>query len=324
MKKELCIIIPMYNVEKYIEKAVKSITESNLSSDFYDILIVNDGSTDKGVEIVEELAKNLPNLILLNQENGGASKARNKGIDTANSNYIWFVDSDDRVEKDISIIKKNIENHPDVDIFLYSYNWINENGICIGQGSTQPKVKHNIVITGREAIRQGYTPGSVCGLIIRKDYLNSIGLKFVEGITHEDVVFTFELFAKAVKVYFSDDIIYNYDFRTGSVTKATDMQKFIKYNVDEAIVPTFFYNLSESFNRTDPELSKLIRQYADDAVFGLVYNLYRKRKTWIPLGVNRAVLTKLKEDGLYPLKGTFESWKKRIMSIFLNIEHLIS
>lgn len=324
MNKKLCIIIPMYNTEKYIARTVKSITESNLPTDFYDILIVNDGSTDKSREVVESLIEHNSNLCLVNQENGGASKARNRGIDDVDFDYIWFVDSDDRVEQNISIIQENISKYPDVDVFLYKYNWINENKVCIGQGSTQPKVKHDMVLSGCEAIWQGYTPGSVCGLIIKKDYINNIGIKFIEGITHEDVIFTFELFAKAKKVYFSNDIIYNYDFRTDSVTKASSVQKLINYNVDEAMVPSYFYRLSRSFEKSDPKLSHIIHQYANDTLFGCVYNLYKNRETWKPLGVNKAVISKLKEEHLYPLKGPFDSWKKRLASIFLNIEFLIS
>ena len=324
MYKKLNIIIPMYNAEKFIDRTINSIIQSNLPTDFYDILIVNDGSTDKSQELVESLIKNISNLHLINQENGGASAARNSGIRHSDCKYIWFVDSDDRVEKELSIIPQLLEELPDIDVFLFSYNWINENGKWIGLGSTQQMVKHNETISGRDAILQGYTPGSVCGLIIRKDYLENNSFKFVEGMTHEDVIFTFELFAKAHKVYFSNEIIYNYNFRTDSVTKATNIDKLISYNVDEAMVPFYFYKLSNSIKNKDPELSQIISQFADNTLFGCVYNLFRNKKKWKPLGVNQAVIQKLKDNQLYPLRGPFNSWKKRIMSILLNIEPLIS
>lgn len=324
MSKELNIIIPMYNAEKFIDRTVSSILHSNLPTDFYDILIVNDGSTDKSQELVETMMKSISNLRLINQENGGASAARNSGVSHSDCKYIWFVDSDDRVEKELSIIPQLLEKLPDIDVFLFSYNWISRNGKWLGVGSTQQMVKHNETISGRDAILQGYTPGSVCGLIIKKNYLVNNNFKFIEGITHEDVIFTFELFAKAHKVYFSNKIIYNYIFRTDSVTNATNIDKLISYNVNEAMVPFYFYKLSKSINSKDLELSQIIRQYADNALFGCVYKLYRNRKKWKPLGVNQAVIQKLKEYQLYPLKGPFNSWEKRMISILLNIESLIS
>lgn len=314
----------MYNAEKFIERTVNSIIQSNLPITYYDILIVNDGSTDNSRELVETMMKKIPNLRLINKENGGASAARNTGLDNSECDYIWFVDSDDIVEKDLSIIPKLLNNSPDVDVFLFSYNWVNKNGKWVGVGSTQKQVKHDEIIAGRDAILQGYIPGSVCGLIIRRKYIINNEFKFVEGMTHEDVIFTFELFVRAHKVYFSNEIIYNYNFRTDSVTQATDLDKIISYNVDEAMVPSYFYKLSKSIEDTDNELSKKIRQYADSALFGCVYNLYRNRKEWKPLGINQAVIKKLKDNQLYPLKGPFHSWKKRLMSMLLNIEPLIS
>lgn len=312
----------MYNAGEFIERTINSIIQSNLPTDFYDILIVNDGSTDKSQELVETMMNSISNLRLINQENGGASAARNSGIKHSDCKYIWFVDSDDKVEKNLSIIPELLQKLPEVDVFLFSYNCIKENGKWVGLGSTQQMVKHNETISGRDAILQGYIPASVCGLIIKKEYVVNNNFEFIEGMTHEDCIFTFELFAKANKVFFSNEIIYNYLFRTDSVTKATNIDKLIKYNVDEAMVPLYFYKLSKSIK--DSELSQIIRQYADNALFGCVYNLFRNRKKWKPLGVNQAVIQKLKENQQYPLKGPFNSWKKRMMSILLNIEPLIN
>lgn len=324
MSKKLNIIIPMYNAEAFIERTVLSIVQSNLPVDFYDILIVNDGSTDKSAEKVNNLRKYIPCIRLIIQENGGASKARNTGIENVESDYIWFVDSDDRVEKNLSMIPNIINNYPNLDVYLFKYNWINEQGVHVGYGSTQSSVTHNQIISGHDVILQGYTPGSVCGLLINRNYLKKTGIKFQEGMTHEDVVFTLELFAKARKVYFSDEVIYNYVFRTDSVTQPNSLNKLIKYNVDEAKVIPYFYKISQSLQNSDIILSQKIYEYANNTLFGCVYNLFRKRKEWKVLGVNKAVISYLKDNDLYPLKGPFETWKKRLASMFLNIECLVS
>lgn len=324
MSKKLCIIIPMYNAEKYIERTLHSITESNLPIDFYDILVVNDGSKDNSKEMVESFMEHIPNLHLINQENGGSSVARNTGIDHSNSDYIWFFDSDDKAERDLSVIVQLLSDYPEVDIFDFEYNWVNEKNEIFGHGSSHPTVIHNEVIPGRDAILQGYTAGSVCGLLLKRSYLNEKNLRFKIGITQQDVELSFRLFAYARKVMFRHELIYNYMIRQDSISKALDAKKKTKYECDKVEIIKSFRLLSSSFEASDKELSKHIRKYADGALFGCVYNLYKKKKEWKPLGINHAVITEMKKSNLYPLKGPFDSWKKRIASIFLNIEPFIS
>lgn len=95
---KLSIIVPMYNVEQYIEKCLKSLLNQDLSRDDYEILIINDGSKDRSKHIVNEYMKNNKNIRMINQKNGGQSKARNTGIDNAKGEYLFFVDSDDYIE----------------------------------------------------------------------------------------------------------------------------------------------------------------------------------------------------------------------------------
>ena len=324
MSKKLNIIIPMYNAEAFIERTVHSIVQSNLPADFYDILIVNDGSTDRSHEVVVNMMKTTPHLRLINQENGGASVARNTGIENSDSDFIWFFDSDDKAENDLSIIPQIMNENPQVDIFDFEYNWVNDKNEIFGHGSSHPSVIHNQVIQGRDAILQGYTAGSVCGLILKRSFLNDHHLRFKVGITQQDVELSFQLFAHAKKVMFRYEVIYNYLIRQDSISKALDAKRKTKYELDKAEIIMSFRKLALSFEETDPELSQRIRKYADGALFGCVYNLYKNRKVWKSLGVNKAVIQKLKDSQLYPLKGPFDSWKKRLATMLLNREWLIA
>lgn len=324
MSKKLCIVIPMYNAEAFIERTIKSITESNLPSDFYEIVIVNDGSTDKSAEVVGRLTKTIPNIILLNQKNRGSSVARNTGLSNTDSDYIWFIDSDDKAEKDLSIIPELINMYPEVDVFDFEYNWVNEKNEIFGHGSSHPSVEHDKIIRGRDAILQGYTAGSVCGLILKLSFLNTNNLRFKEGITQQDVELSFRIFAHASHVMFRYEVIYNYLIRQNSISKAVDAKRKTKYECDKVEIVKSFRQLSSYFEDTDKELSSHIRQYADGALFGCVYNLYRNRKKWRPLGINKAVIFKLKNENMYPMKGPFGTLKKTIASYLLNLEWVIS
>ena len=113
---KLSIIIPVYNVEKYVEKCLRSCAEQDLPSDEYEIIVVNDGTKDSSLEIVERVAKDYSNIAIISQENAGLSAARNKGLSLAKGEYIWFIDSDDWIEKNClqKIIRKCFEDGLDV------------------------------------------------------------------------------------------------------------------------------------------------------------------------------------------------------------------
>ena len=110
MEKVLSIIIPVYNVEKYIYECLDSIIYQKNCINDCEIILVNDGSTDSSGDICKKYAKKYKNIKYLSKKNGGLSDARNFGIENASGNYIWFIDSDDYIQKDcISKIVKAIK-----------------------------------------------------------------------------------------------------------------------------------------------------------------------------------------------------------------------
>ena len=112
------IIIPIYNVEKYIEQCFTSIYAQDISEDIFEVIAVNDGTPDNSMSIVKTIASQHKNLVIINQENQGLSVARNTGLDHAKGEYIWFVDSDDWLTKDsLSIVLDTIISYPKIDVF---------------------------------------------------------------------------------------------------------------------------------------------------------------------------------------------------------------
>lgn len=96
---DLSIIIPVYNVELYIERCINSITSQNIID--YEIICINDGSTDRSLEVLYSLQKNNPKIKVFNQQNCGLSATRNRGIELSGGKYILFVDSDDYLEENV-------------------------------------------------------------------------------------------------------------------------------------------------------------------------------------------------------------------------------
>ena len=96
---KLSIIVPMYNVELYIEKCLLSCLNQDLPASDYEIIVVNDGSPDSSLAIAERIASLYDNLTIVSQKNAGLSAARNKALSLAKGKYVWFVDSDDRIQE---------------------------------------------------------------------------------------------------------------------------------------------------------------------------------------------------------------------------------
>ena len=112
----LSIIVPIYNTEKYLEDCLQSILNQTFSD--YELILVNDGSTDSSPEICEQYAERDGRIRVIHKENGGVSSARNCGIEIAQGNYIWFVDSDDTIAYDaLQVLNEYIREKPDLIVF---------------------------------------------------------------------------------------------------------------------------------------------------------------------------------------------------------------
>ena len=114
------IIVPAYNTEKYIDKCLKSIFSNTYKN--FEVIIVNDGSTDKTEDIINKYIKKYDNIIYIKQKNMGLSLARNNGVKKATGDYLLFIDSDDYVEKNLlENINKDIG---DLDVLRYQLNMV--------------------------------------------------------------------------------------------------------------------------------------------------------------------------------------------------------
>lgn len=212
---KLSIIIPMYGVEKYIEKCLMSCINQQgveLGKD-YEIICVNDGTKDKSAEIAKCIASQYQNVTVIDQENQGLSAARNNGTALAKGEYIWYVDSDDYVEVDaLSHILPMLKN--ELDILQIQYRLVYEDG-------RKSKDIHNPaplgVFSGHEVTEQGGLEPPAQFSVLRSKYLKEYSFHFVKGIYHEDAEFKPRVTYLANKIAFLDYICYNYLQREGTI-----------------------------------------------------------------------------------------------------------
>lgn len=207
----------MYKVEHYIERCLKSCINQSpiILGEDYEIICINDGSPDESGSIAKRFSRENTGVIVYDQENRGLSAARNKGLELAQGEYVWFVDSDDWIEYNcLQGIFPYLKNS--IDLIEIQYRNVYEDG------QTSPGEAGNLfegIKSGSEVTLCGgvHTPAQFT--VFRSKFLKENNLEFVKGIYHEDVEFKIRALILAEKVSSIPDICYNYFQRTtGSIT----------------------------------------------------------------------------------------------------------
>lgn len=221
---DISIIVPVYNVEKYLARCLESIVHYNKQS--IEIIIINDGSTDDSYEICKGYEKKYNTVKLINQENKGLSATRNFGIRQAKGDYIIFLDSDDWLDIDlVDSVYKTLKRH-ELDMLVFSYRIINQDDREISRVKPY-KAKESIVLSGTDYI-EGYGksyPTMVWSYIYSRKYLLKNSFFFKEGYYHEDCEYTSRVFPRAERIGFKDLVIYNHFFSEVSIMRSKNIKK---------------------------------------------------------------------------------------------------
>lgn len=253
----ISVIVPIYNVERYLEKCLNSLM--NQSFDDYEVIIVNDGSIDRSKEIAEKYEAKYSNVVLLNQENKGAGQARNYGIEAAKGEYLLFVDSDDFIHKDTLKItySKAIENKADMVVFGYTI--LSESGDIIkidhGFENTNSTLSEN-----HELIMCSPT---VWNKLIKKEMFISSGIRFPSIDNAEDLNVLLKLYLHVKVFAFVDKSLYFYLKREGSVSNDVLKADKVLEIVDAVEDVLNYYKAENAYN-----------EYKDELEFIAVYHAF--------------------------------------------------
>ena len=221
------VIVPAYNVQDYIVSCIDSILKQSFRD--YEIILVNDGSTDATFEHCQELCKKNTCIKLVNKENGGLSSARNVGINQAEGDYLLFLDGDDFWRDDDFLENLNciIEtNSPDTIIFPYSYYYakdrIKEYQFNLSEISSS---SNNFSDNLYSLIDNGIWYPSACNKCIRRDIVAINNISFPLNMTSEDVKWCFELSQHIASYYIYNKGVYMYrQNREGSISYKLKMK----------------------------------------------------------------------------------------------------
>ena len=235
----LSIIIPVYNVEKYIGRCVESCLKQDFPQDEYELLIVNDGSSDGSMEVVRQYARQTGNIRIIEQENAGLSAARNTGIKEAKGEYLWFVDSDDDIKQDVLKQLVYRADSQRLDVLCFGINVIKENETYVYSIYAE---KEDFVYDGVNFISKVIMPASACVALYRTEFLLTNGLYFKVGIVHEDQEFTPRAYCMAKRISYINVPAYNYWVRSGSIM--TSPEKRAKKAKDLLVICDSLYQFT--------------------------------------------------------------------------------
>ena len=209
------IIIPVYNAEKYIKNCIQSIQKQTF--DNFECILINDGSTDNSLNILNDIAETDSRFIIINKKNEGVSSARNQGLSKASGDFIIFIDSDDFIEPTLLEILKN--NCNDKDIIQYDFYKISSNNLNEYKKEIHIKSNTDFIIQGEGAV--------VWKRAFRRDFIQDI--RFNESLRGgEDYLFCCEAFLKNPRFFYINKCLYNYNTsNTNSAMNLSSINTFI-------------------------------------------------------------------------------------------------
>lgn len=242
----ISIIVPVYNTSKYLEKCLYSLINQTIKN--IEIIVVNDGSTDNSLEIINKIAKEDERIKVYNKKNGGLSSARNYGIEKSIGKYIGFVDSDDYVREDMyEILKKNLEdNSADMSICRW---YLVENEI---KRECNFKTE-NKVLNSEDAINVLLSHSSFDNFVVTKLYKRELfdNIRFDEGKLLEDLLIMYKLINKSKLISLCSEPLYYYVQRNNSITNNLNKE------LDEKCFDAFVVRKND-LQKMYPKLSKKI------------------------------------------------------------------
>ena len=218
MKKiSVSVIIPVYNVEKYISKCLDSLVNQTLKN--IEVIVVNDGSPDKSQEIIDKYVKKYPDKIKSYiKENGGQGSARNFGLEKAHGEYIGYVDSDDFVQLDMYEQLYNKAKEKDYDIVVCGNYNVSEDYLI---------KKEDRIVDNYDTDLDNVIFGKVCvwNKIYKREILLNNKISFKEKVWYEDLAFTLKAIINSKSFAFIDECLYDYLIRQGSTMNNSNVKR---------------------------------------------------------------------------------------------------
>ena len=224
----ISIIVPVYNVEKYISNSLDSILKQDF--DNFEIVIINDGSTDNSRTVCKDYTEKFSNVFLYDLKNGGVSVARNFGLQMAKGDYIWFVDSDDWIEPNsLKVLAEELAKEELEILAFYENRYIEKDNKLVKPNSLLKIAKTN----GNNYLKlSGRFISPLWVYLYNRRFVLENKISFIEMLLHEDDYFNLLCFSKVKCIKKIDKTLYNYRVRTNSLIRSKVSEKRLHCHIE--------------------------------------------------------------------------------------------
>tara|TARA_B110000046_G_C13025697_1_gene413930 strand:+ start:8242 stop:9222 length:981 start_codon:yes stop_codon:yes gene_type:complete len=312
---ELSVIIPVYNVEKYIENCILSVINNDLDLLGLEIIVVDDESPDSSVAIVKNMQKLYPQVKLFRQKNLGLGGARNTGIQNAFGKFIIFLDADDYLKENSlkNVVETAINNK--LDILEFGAIGVTEEGIEVYKSSRAT----SDIASGFEFLGKTTYMNSACNKLYSISFLNKHNLRFRERIFIEDFEFNTRAFYYAKRVKAVEDILGCFVQTSNSITRNVSNEKNSKMlsDIEEVIDLTIKFQQEKS--NISSEVNFVFKERIAFLTATLLFNLM---KLSIDKKQCKLIIENLKFKKLYPIRTSIRDKNKNLFRFVANNEFL--
>ena len=269
MLPKISVIIPVFNTEKYLKECLDSVTNQTFRD--IEIICVNDGSTDNSLVILNEYAQKDNRIKIVTKGNGGLASARNEGLKYISGEFVYFLDSDDYIDKTLFEYAINVFNNFEIDFFCFSSDLIIED-------KTQSYLDYAGLNNYIKVNRDGFydTNFDICintnihvwNKIYKTDFVKKHDIKFIEPLLYEDIYFVWLANFISKKAYYDNTIYHYYRIREASIMQDVYKEKTYCKAIDhlknfECLIETLYSRYKAIFIANYNSLLYLLDCYID-------------------------------------------------------------
>jgi glycosyltransferase involved in cell wall biosynthesis len=287
-------------MEGYLPKCLDSLLHQNLLPENFEIIIVNDGSKDGTLAIANSYADSHKNIKVIDKKNAGVGAARNTGLDYAKGEYLYFLDPDDYLAKNVLKELISILDENKLDILTFKSKAVYDDSCQEIEKAVSTNIPLNIT-DGIEYIASIKYCNEIWWYITKRDFIKETGLRFVEGKWMEDAILTAELFCQAKRIAHIPTDVHRYRILPNSAMRNKSPEHYKKVIYDNANAAIVFHDLIKKVPKNHNKAAACIHRLKTRQQSFVFFLLVRLMKSDISVDAIPPMLTKFQKVEAYPL-----------------------
>ncbi len=297
---KLSIVVPFYNAEDHLERCLTSLTNQNLPKSDYEIILINDGSTDNGIAIAEQFKNKHGNISVHCQKNKGLGATRNIGMHLAKGDYIYFIDADDYIA--FNTLEILLEYLLKIDLDIIGFSTLPTDKVDLFSYQLKP-IGNIEVITGNEFLAKNKNNRlEAWWYILKREFLLKTNLKFEEGKFMEDAIFTIKIFLEANRTMFLPIAIHRYVKSPNSIMNNEDQTHIKKVVADYVSLAYRFDTLiNEIAKKEIKDADAIIKNIKFKGTVSIYFMFFKLIRLKISIPKIHEILRDLEKINVYPL-----------------------